>query len=134
MLTDAAESMGATPNDEAGIVRHLVSQHNLGFNAWFCVCCELANRQARARGFEGAVDEAFTLASAKMKAVALLADIRGNTFRNANWTKRDYECTNVVACKAATAPSVNWEPCSGTVLDGLTKLHSEAGVEYWGYL
>lgn len=63
-------------------------------------------------------------------------------YRNTNWTKRDYECTNIVAC--VTRPDAfhpdpkptgdYWQPANETALTGLTKLHRTAGVEYWGYL
>jgi hypothetical protein len=51
LLTDEAERQGAEPNDDQGIVRALVTSHGLSFNAWFCVCCELADRGAQRQGF-----------------------------------------------------------------------------------
>ena len=54
-------------------------------------------------------------------------------FRNRNYTKRDYECTNVVACVAAAAPGDCWEPCDSSVLQGLTPLELRAtdnGMDY----
>lgn len=56
------------------------------------------------------------------------------TFRNKNFTKRDYEATNVVACVAAEAPGENWEPCADSIIDGLTQLFIERDVRYFGYL
>ena len=56
------------------------------------------------------------------------------TFKNRNFTKRDYECTNVVACQAVSAPSADWVPCDGSVLDGLTHLETVADVRYFGWL
>ena len=35
------------------------------------------------------------------------------TFKNTNFTKRNYECTNVVFCQAETAPDANWVECEG---------------------
>ena len=51
VLTDEAIRRGADANDDNGIVRGLIFEHELGFYAWFCVCCEIADRQARAEGF-----------------------------------------------------------------------------------
>jgi hypothetical protein len=57
-----------------------------------------------------------------------------NTYRNTNYTKRDYETTNVVACKADVAPGPAWELCDATILDGLSQLWLTAGVRYYGHL
>lgn len=62
ILTNVVVERGATANDDNGIVRALVTQHGLGFNAWFCICCELANREARSEGFADKVDRAYALA------------------------------------------------------------------------
>ena len=56
------------------------------------------------------------------------------TFKNTNFKKRDYECTNIVACKAEKAPGANWGECEGLTLNGLTQLWIENGVTYYGYL
>ncbi len=56
------------------------------------------------------------------------------TFRNARFTKRDYECTNIVACQADAAPGDNWTECDASVLDGLMQLYIQAGVRYFGFL
>jgi hypothetical protein len=58
ILTDEAIRRGAECNDTNGIVRQLVGQHGLGFNTWFCVCCEIANRDAQTRGFANSAAEA----------------------------------------------------------------------------
>lgn len=65
-------------------------------------------------------------------------------FRNKNFTKRDYECTNIVAAvvlgndemyPAVTTPKGgNWEVDNSGVLKGLMLIQRVAGVEYWGYL
>ena len=56
------------------------------------------------------------------------------TYKNINFTKRNYDCTNIVACVAESAPNENWVECDESVLDGLMKLHSINGVAYYGYL
>lgn len=63
-------------------------------------------------------------------------------FKNRNFTKRDYECTNIVACEAAErpafgwngAPADYWEPAKPGLLAGLQDIGSMAGVKFWGYL
>ena len=52
VLADEAEEKGGTANDHSGTVRSIVESYGLGFNAWFCVCCELADRKAQRLGFE----------------------------------------------------------------------------------
>ena len=60
------------------------------------------------------------------------------TFKNKNWTRRNYECTNKVACVAVVAPDENWTPADASILDGLTKLYIEGlgadSVAFYGYL
>ena len=56
------------------------------------------------------------------------------TFKNIKWLSRDYECTNVVACVADAAPGQNWAPCEDEILNTLTPLWTESGVQYYGYL
>ena len=54
-------------------------------------------------------------------------------FRNRNHIKRNYECTNVIACVAAAAPADHWEPCDSSILEGLTALElrtTDAGMDY----
>ena len=58
ILADEAERQGADANDDKGIVRRLVLAHGLSFNAWLCVCCELADRDARKQGFKNQFDRA----------------------------------------------------------------------------
>lgn len=58
LLTDEAARLGADAEDSTGAVRGLVVSHGLGFNAWFCVCCELADRKARLKGFRDQADQA----------------------------------------------------------------------------
>lgn len=56
------------------------------------------------------------------------------TFRNTSYEKRDYECTNVVACTSHAPPSHSYEECDPELLEGLTQLWTQDGVTYWGYL
>jgi len=56
------------------------------------------------------------------------------TYRNTRWTRRDYECTNVVACVASVAPGAEWVECDESALDSLDHLYTQAGVKYYGYL
>ncbi len=58
LLTDEAERLGADANDDQGIVRSLVTAHGLSFNAWFVVCCELADRKAQREGYRNQSDHA----------------------------------------------------------------------------
>lgn len=43
-------------------------------------------------------------------------------FRNRNYSQRNYDATNIIACVAAAAPSDIWEPCGSAILQGLTQL------------
>jgi hypothetical protein len=65
-------------------------------------------------------------------------EVAMKTYRNVHFTKRDYECTNLVACRTESAMNSNWAPCDESVLSGLTKLEirhqNGTTVEYWGYL
>lgn len=61
------------------------------------------------------------------------------TYRHINWNgKRDYECTNVCACRAEAAPDANWIEDAQAIAGGMTRLETRtqggATVEYWGYL
>lgn len=56
------------------------------------------------------------------------------TFKNSNFKKRDYEATNIVACVAEIAPAANWIPSDESVLNDLTALWIEGGVQYYGWL
>ena len=64
VLTDEAERLGANANDTTGVVRSLVVAHGLGFDAWLCVCCELADRSARREGYRSQSDRAYQRAVA----------------------------------------------------------------------
>ena len=56
------------------------------------------------------------------------------TFLNSAFTKRNYDCTNVVACIAEAAPGPNWIECGSEVLAGLTQLHRQGSAIFYGYL
>ena len=71
LLTDEAERQNADADDLRGIVRAIVVANvseGAWFEAWFCVCIELADRAARREGYQGAVDRAMTLARRKVGA------------------------------------------------------------------
>ena len=58
------------------------------------------------------------------------------TFKNKNFTKRDYECTNIVFCQSEIAPNENWIECDEKEIQELkcSQLYTQAGVKYYGYL
>jgi hypothetical protein len=56
------------------------------------------------------------------------------TFKNVNFTRRDGECTNVVACQAEQPPGAQWVECDPAILAGLDQLWIQAGVRFFGYL
>jgi len=58
VMADAAIEQGADANDTNGVVRAIVLAHGLGFNAWLCVCCEIADRAAQKNGFKNQADQA----------------------------------------------------------------------------
>lgn len=64
-------------------------------------------------------------------------------YRNKNWTRRNYECTNIVAVVSDTKPTVGWngEPADYWVqavdqqsLGNLEQIGSFAGMTFYGYL
>ena len=57
------------------------------------------------------------------------------TFKNTNWTKRNYNCTNVVCCQGETAPAKgNWVEVDDDAIKGMTQLWIENNVRFWGYM
>jgi len=58
LMADHAQELGADSNDERGIVRSIVSNHGLGFEAWLLVCCEIADRKAQQEGYKDQCDRA----------------------------------------------------------------------------
>lgn len=55
-------------------------------------------------------------------------------FRNTKFTKRDYECTNIVACVAEEAPNENYVLDLKFSIANLTHLFTQSGVRYYGFL
>lgn len=63
-------------------------------------------------------------------------------FKNTAFTKRNYDCTNVVACEAENNElflamglvSGNWVECDRSNLNGLSQLYVRCGVRFYGYL
>ena len=58
------------------------------------------------------------------------------TFKNINFTKRNYECTNIVFCQAENAPDTNWVECEEKEIELLkcVPLHVKDDVRYFGYM
>ena len=65
------------------------------------------------------------------------------TYRNLNFTKRDYECSNIVACQTALIPdaggrfpgsSAIWGLSYESILKPLQPLWIQGGVQYFGWL
>ena len=58
-------------------------------------------------------------------------------FKNINFVKRDYECTNIVAAEALNDDAVmdaNWAQDDASILNGLRPLYVENDVRFYGYL
>ena len=55
------------------------------------------------------------------------------TFKNKNYKKRDYECTNIIMCTAEKAPNENWVETKEETSE-LNPLWREGNVDYYGYL
>ena len=55
------------------------------------------------------------------------------TFKNKNFVKRDYECTNVIFCEAENAPDENWIECDPKE-NVLNQLYMINNVRYFRYL
>lgn len=63
------------------------------------------------------------------------------TFRNTSFTKRNYECTNIVMCQTDGDPkvqgdrqSIAWEETTQQIPAGMVSLYVCNGVRYFGYL
>ena len=58
------------------------------------------------------------------------------TFKNINFTKRNYECTNVVFCQAENAPDTNWVECEEIEIElkKCDQLYKQGDVRYFGYV
>lgn len=59
-------------------------------------------------------------------------------YRNREFKKRDYECTQIVACQPIDSGTAiipeGYDPCPSDILVGLTPLWIQGGVRYYGYL
>ena len=62
-LADEAQNAGVNASDTNGVVRYIVEAHGISFLAWLCVCCELADRDARKHGFQSQFHRASALTS-----------------------------------------------------------------------
>jgi len=58
------------------------------------------------------------------------------TFKNKNFIKRNYECSNIVFCQSETAPNENWVECDELELKSTScyQLWLQDGVRYFGWL
>lgn len=58
------------------------------------------------------------------------------TFKNKNFKKRNYDCTNVVFCQTENTPDANWIECEEIDIEllGCYSLYIQDGVRYFGYL
>lgn len=55
-------------------------------------------------------------------------------YKNKNFTERSYGCTNIVACVADKPPNDNFVKAEEGILQNLTHIYTENGVQYWGWL
>ena len=59
------------------------------------------------------------------------------TFRNKNFIKRDYECTNIVFCQSLNNPDIKkWDECTESEIKirGCNQLYKQNDIIYFGYL
>lgn len=56
------------------------------------------------------------------------------TFRNTNWTRRDYESTNIIFCQSDEAPATYWVECDEIEIGKCQQLWIQDGVKYFGHL
>jgi hypothetical protein len=56
------------------------------------------------------------------------------TFKNKNFTKRDYECSNLVYFVADVAPNDMWEPTSESISETMVQIYRIGDVRYYGWL
>ena len=59
-------------------------------------------------------------------------------YLNRAFKKRDYECTQIVACQPLDSGTAiipeGYDPAPASILIGLTPLWTQGGVRYFGYL
>jgi hypothetical protein len=66
-----------------------------------------------------------------------VSELNPPIYRNRNFTKRNYELTNVVACSPVDAGAVippNYDQADASLIANLTPLWIEGGVRYYGWL
>jgi len=58
------------------------------------------------------------------------------TYKNKNFTKRNYEMTNIVFCQGNIAPNDNWVECEENeiLLLKCNQLYKMDDMRYFGYL
>jgi hypothetical protein len=56
------------------------------------------------------------------------------TFRNTNWTRRDYENTNIIFCQCDEAPAAYWVKCDEIEIGKCQQLWIQDGIKYFGHL
>jgi len=58
------------------------------------------------------------------------------TFKNKNFTKRNYELTNIVFCQSNNAPNENWVECDPNEISEMKcqQLYIQDDVRYFGYM
>ena len=65
-------------------------------------------------------------------------EIETKVFRNANYTQRNYNCTNVIACTTEDGnyPNIpgNWQEDENFDVRTLTQLHAIGNARVYGYL
>jgi len=49
LMVAEAIRLGADGEDSTGVIREIVERHRLGFNAWLCVCIDVAKQVKTAR-------------------------------------------------------------------------------------
>jgi len=63
------------------------------------------------------------------------------TYINANFTKRNYDCTNIVMCQSDVNPkeagdqrNIDWKETDQPIPAGMVQLWICDGVRYFGYM
>ena len=58
------------------------------------------------------------------------------TYKNINFTKRDYEATNIVFCQSEIKPDQNWVECDELEIEimNCNQLFIQNDVRYFGWL
>jgi len=90
-----------------------------------------------AKGIGWKVATEAEIARAARYAAAEEAEQSPKTFRNANFDgKRNYNCTNIVACQGGAAPDGVWVECGPEIIAEmkLSPLWIQGGVRFFGWL